>query len=85
MDYFSGIQKIELQSLIKDANKIYAHISVDKRSETIQEHSSLCIKYLKKIIKKKQLENVLMNVEEKFERRWKTIIPGHDVPYHIFT
>lgn len=65
MDYFSGIQKIELQSLIKDAHKIYAHISVDKRSETLQKHNSLCIKYLKKIIKKKQLENVLMNVEEK--------------------
>lgn len=65
MNYFTNIEKIELQSLIKDAHKVYAHISDDERRETLQEHSSLCIKYLEKIIKKKQLENVLVNVEEK--------------------
>lgn len=65
VDYFSNTQKIDLHILLKDADKVYAHVTEKVPPETLEEHSNLCINYLEKIIEKKQLENVLISLEDR--------------------
>ncbi|EJO5347119.1 CRISPR-associated helicase Cas3' [Clostridium botulinum] len=60
--YFNNIGKVNLEELIKDDDKIYAHIK-DNRKETLKEHLDLSLKYLNKICKNKCLDNVFLNFE----------------------
>lgn len=62
---FKTVDKFSVNEFISNSDKIYAHTHED-RKETLQEHSQLSIYYLEKIIRSKQLENVLDNFQEKF-------------------
>lgn len=64
--YFDGVEKFQLEDFIVNSDKIYAHISEDKkefRKETLKEHIELSLKYLKKIVEIKRLDNVFINFE----------------------
>lgn len=63
MNYFGGTQRIELHTLIKDCNMVYAHVIDEQHVEKLDEHSNLCIDYLEKIINRKKLDNVLIYLE----------------------
>lgn len=65
LNYFKSILQVDFRDLLYSAEKVYAHVDNESRKETLEEHSRLCIKYLKKIITKKQLENVLLQLEDK--------------------
>lgn len=60
--YFKDIEKVNLEKLVKDNDKIYAHIK-DEQKETLKEHLDLSLKYLYKIYKTKSLDNVFLNIE----------------------
>ena len=45
--YFKDIEKVNLEKLVKDNDKIYAHIK-DEQKETLKEHLDLSLKYLYK-------------------------------------
>lgn len=60
--YFADVKKFNLDQLIIGNEKIYAHV-MDKRKETLKEHLELAAEYLHKIIEKKQLHSVLLNLE----------------------
>lgn len=64
--YFDGVEKFKLEDFIVNRDKIYAHIFEDKkefRKETLKEHIELSLKYLKKIVEIKRLDNVFINFE----------------------
>ncbi|MBU5677231.1 CRISPR-associated helicase Cas3' [Alkaliphilus sp. MSJ-5] len=63
--YFEKVEKFDFEKFILNHKKIYAHIWED-RKETLQEHSDLSTYYLQKIIKVKQLDNVLHNFQNIF-------------------
>ena len=65
MDYFKEIHKMDVNDILHNPGKVFAHITEDNRQETLREHSELCIKYFEKILEKKQLENVLLQLEDK--------------------
>lgn len=65
LNYFKNIQKVNFHDLIYETEKVYAHVDTGLRKETLEEHSKLCIKYLEKIITKKKLKNVLLQLEDK--------------------
>lgn len=46
--------------------QILAHTSNDKKSETLQEHTDCCIKYFKKIIEDRRLQNIIDNFSDIF-------------------
>ena len=60
MDNFLGVEinKYPYKDKIKNAEMLYAHIKDNKRSELLEEHMNLCIKYLKDIADDKNLKNV---------------------------
>ncbi|MBY6950091.1 CRISPR-associated helicase/endonuclease Cas3 [Clostridium botulinum] len=60
--YFNNTEKVNLEKLIKNSDKIYAHINNEKK-ETLKEHLDLSLKYLNKICKSKSLDNVFLNFE----------------------
>lgn len=60
--FFDQIEKFDFERFILDHNKIYAHVA-EGRKETLQEHSELSTFYLEKIIKIKQLDNILSNFQ----------------------
>lgn len=60
--YFHGIEKFDLDKLIINNGKIYAHI-VDERKETLKQHIELSLQYLHKIIKSKKIDNVFLNFQ----------------------
>lgn len=52
---------------IKDSQKIYAHIQgFSSEIETLEEHSSLSVFYLKKILKEKNIEPLIDNLSRSF-------------------
>ncbi|WP_454053631.1 CRISPR-associated helicase Cas3' [Clostridium sp. Marseille-Q7071] len=62
--YFDNIEKFPIDKFIKDDLNIYAHKSKDNsRFETLKEHLELSEKYLYKITKAKNLDNVLLNFQ----------------------
>lgn len=63
--YFENIKTFDFKKYIANNEKIYAHV-YEEREETLEKHSQLCVDYLKKIIKEKELENVLYNFEKNF-------------------
>ncbi|WP_342366606.1 CRISPR-associated helicase Cas3' [Clostridium aminobutyricum] len=65
MNYFINTKRVDLNSLLSDADKVHAHVMDGKPPETLEEHSNRCIGYLHKIIDRKQLENVFINLENR--------------------
>lgn len=63
--YFNEVDKVDLYKLIRDGDKVYAHILND-RKETLKEHIDLALEYLHNIIKSKNLDNVFLNFENRF-------------------
>lgn len=61
--FFDKIEEFNFKKFILNHQKIYAHI-VEDRVETLQEHSELATFYFKKIIKVKQLDNILKNFQD---------------------
>lgn len=62
--YFDNIEKFPIDKFIKNGSNIYAHKSKDNsRFETLKEHLELSEKYLYKITKAKNLDNVLLNFQ----------------------
>lgn len=55
-----------IEKYVKDEDKILAHISDRKNSETLLEHSDLVVKYNKKIYEDKNLKIVFDKLAEKF-------------------
>jgi len=51
---------LNVEHLINDKN-IWAHTSEVKRSETLEEHSKLCLKYYNKYCEIKGIENIVLN------------------------
>jgi CRISPR-associated endonuclease/helicase Cas3 len=64
--YFNNITKKELSELLCRPELVLAHTAEDGRTETLEEHSHLCTKYLRRIIEKKQLDNVLKGIEDQW-------------------
>lgn len=62
--YFKGIEKFDIEGLIANSDKIYAHIDKN-RNETLKEHVDLAEEYLHSIINERQLEKVLVGLEDK--------------------
>lgn len=62
--YFNDVQVLGLNKIIEKPEKIRAHIDGD-RIETLSEHAELALDYLLKIIKDKELDLVLLNLENK--------------------
>ncbi|SET30162.1 CRISPR-associated helicase, Cas3 family [Natronincola peptidivorans] len=69
--YFNGVEKFELDILIKNNGKIHAHI-MENRKETLKEHVELAVEYLHKIIEIKQLNSTLLNLEESICKKMST-------------
>lgn len=69
--YFKGIEKVNLEKLIKNSDKIYAHIKDDKK-ETLKEHLDSSLKYLYKIYENKSLDNVFLNIENSLVKNFKS-------------
>lgn len=65
MEYFSETKPLKFDSLLKDHQKILAHTDSDGRDESLKEHSDLCIFYLDKLIKNKNLDKILKNLENR--------------------
>ncbi|MGY0373980.1 CRISPR-associated helicase Cas3' [Clostridium sp. JNZ J1-5] len=63
--YFDGVNKFNLEGLIENSNKIYAHI-IDEKKERLKEHMDLALEYLYKIISSKNLDNVFLNFQNRF-------------------
>lgn len=63
--YFDKINKFDIENLIKNSNRIYAHV-LDGRKEKLREHLDLSLKYLYKIISSKNLDDVFLNFENEF-------------------
>lgn len=60
--YREFLHAINIDELINKNYKIYAHIK-DNKKETLKEHIDLCTKYLEKIIKDKNLEDIFLKIE----------------------
>ncbi|CDG01443.1 CRISPR-associated helicase/endonuclease Cas3 [Clostridium chauvoei] len=60
--YIEYLEEINIDELINKDYKIYAHINENKK-ETLKEHIDLCKKYLKRIVKDKNLEDIFLKVE----------------------
>jgi len=58
-EYFSGFDKFKFNENIRYSEKLLAHID-EERKETLEEHSELCVKYLKLLTTKKNL-NIIFN------------------------
>lgn len=71
MDNFLGVEikKYPYKDKIKNTEMLYAHIKDNKRSELLEEHMNLCIKYLKDIADDKNLKNV-------FDKIYNSIFKG---------
>lgn len=69
--YFKNIEKVNLEELIKNRDKIYAHIKDDKK-ELLKEHLDLSLKYLYKIYENKSLDNVFLNIENSLTNSFKS-------------
>ncbi|MEG0295171.1 MAG: CRISPR-associated helicase Cas3' [Clostridium sp.] len=59
---------LEIEGVIKDVCKYHAHTNksegeIDNKNETLKEHTELCVKYFKKLIKTKKLESIFLNLE----------------------
>lgn len=62
--YFDNIEKFQVDKYIKNSSNIYAHRNEDNgKFETLKEHVDLSEEYLYKIIKAKNLDNVLLNFQ----------------------
>ncbi|WP_291560592.1 MULTISPECIES: CRISPR-associated helicase Cas3' [unclassified Clostridium] len=62
--YFDNIEKFQIDKYIKNSSNIYAHKTEDNgKFETLREHLDLSEEYLYKIIKAKNLDNVLLNFQ----------------------
>ncbi|HHV08851.1 MAG TPA: CRISPR-associated helicase Cas3' [Clostridiales bacterium] len=66
MYYFDDITKKKFSELLCRSELVLAHTAEDGRKETLEEHGELCIKYLKKITEKKQLDHIM----EGMEKQW---------------
>lgn len=66
--YFNNIEKVNLENIIENNDKIYAHIH-NGRKETLKEHSDLALKYLYKISERKSLDNVFLKIENNFLKK----------------
>lgn len=71
MDNFLGIKinTYPYKDKIKNTELIYAHTKNNKRSELLEEHVNLCIKYLKDIANDKNLKNI-------FDKIYNSIFKG---------
>ncbi|AOY76430.1 CRISPR-associated helicase/endonuclease Cas3 [Clostridium formicaceticum] len=69
--YFNDVEKFQLEELIVNNEKIYAHV-MKERKEILKEHVELAIKYLYKIIEVKQLHSVLLNFEKNICKEMST-------------
>ena len=67
--YFGDIEKKKLSDLLYRPELILAHTGELGRTETLEEHTALCTKYLRRIIEKKQLDHVLRGMEEQWLAR----------------
>lgn len=66
MYYFEDITKKNLSDLLFRPELILAHTAEDGRTETLEEHTELCTKYLRRIVEKKQLDHVFKGMEEQW-------------------
>lgn len=64
LKYFENINVFSFKDNIKNSEKIMAHISEDNRKETLEKHIKLCIEYFEKIVRSKNLEGVLLSIEQ---------------------
>lgn len=71
MDNFLGVEinKYPYKDKIKNTEILYAHIKDDEKSELLEEHMELCVKYLKDIAEDKNLEII-------FRKIYKAIFKG---------
>lgn len=71
MDNFLGIEinKYPYKDKIKNTKILYAHIKDNEKSELLEEHMDLCVKYLKDIADDKNLKDV-------FDKIYKAIFKG---------
>ncbi|KGM94299.1 hypothetical protein Z968_11855, partial [Clostridium novyi A str. 4552] len=63
--YFDKSKKFNVEKYINNPNKIYAHISDDKKVETLKEHLERSIKYFYKLVENKNLDNIFLKFEAK--------------------
>ncbi|KEI81383.1 CRISPR-associated helicase/endonuclease Cas3 [Clostridium botulinum] len=62
--YFINVEKFPIDKFVKNHSNIYAHKSEDNsRFEILKDHLELSEEYLYKVIKAKNLDNVLMNFQ----------------------
>ena len=70
--YFEKNICINVNEIISDKHKFYAHLKEDSnfneiiRKETLKEHTDLCVKYFYKVFNNKNLENIFLNFENNF-------------------
>jgi len=70
--YFDQIDKINIEELIDPSYRILAHIKEqtkpeqERHTETLVEHTELCMRYFTEIIQRKSLEQVFLNIEKLF-------------------
>lgn len=64
--YFDSVEKFPIDKYIKDSEHMYAHKTKNNdRFETLKEHLDLSEEYLYKMIKAKNLDNILLNFQNK--------------------
>ena len=90
--YFDNIEKFQIDKYIKNSENIYAHRAEDNSEfETLKEHLDLSEEYLYKLVKAKNLDNVLLNFQnllfneeceegiELFKEMMLNVIYMHDI------
>ncbi len=60
--YFQNIETININEIINNKHKIYAHIN-DGENEYLQNHIELCLKYFLKIVDKKKIDRIFEKIE----------------------
>jgi len=63
--YFKETCFINIENLLNDEYKFYAHLKNDKK-ETLKDHTELCKKYFNKIIESKGLDRIFLNFEQMY-------------------
>lgn len=63
--YFEGIEGLNIRDFINSRYKIYAHKD-GERYESLENHIALCEKYFYKILKEKNIDDILESFEMKF-------------------
>lgn len=73
-DFVDIKEVIKVDSEVLNRTKILAHISDNKENETLEEHTMCCEKYFERLMKERQLENILENFLQFFFKESETTL-----------